>query len=151
MGLNSSSHSGSIDNNNHHSHICITEGLYLKLVDARTLKFQSNLPNVANKFVVEVGSYHSNEHRLTCRGITDHITINCRRTGFMNELDGHGSINFEANQDEVITGVYSYCDNNKYRCKLTFFNKSQDLEFFTKLYTSLCIHAGTGAMYLPFA
>ena len=28
------------------------------------------------------------------------ITVNCRRTGFMNELDGHGPINFEASRGD---------------------------------------------------
>ena len=78
-----------------------------------------NLPMIfmcpANKYIAGVDSYFSTEHgdrrwRFICCGIADRLTVSCRQTGFVNDFDG--LMNFEANQWEVINGVFSLYDNS---------------------------------------
>ena len=78
-----------------------------------------NLPMIfmcpANKYVAGVDSYYSIEHgdrrwRFVCCGIIDRLTVSCRQTGFVNDFDG--LMNFQANQWEVINGVFSLYDNS---------------------------------------
>ena len=70
----------------------------------------------ANKYVAGVESHHDNGRedrrwKFTCCAIPNRITVSCRQTGYVNSFDG--PMNFQADKDEVITGVFSYHDNSK--------------------------------------
>ena len=68
----------------------------------------------ANMYIAGVQSYHKSGDRrwkFTCCAIANRLTVSCRQSGYVNEWDG--PMNFQADQGEVITGVYSYHDNNR--------------------------------------
>jgi hypothetical protein len=70
----------------------------------------------ANQYIAGVYSYHDNGRedrrwKFTCCAIPNRITISCRQTGYVNYWDA--PMDFEADQGEVITGVYSYHDNGR--------------------------------------
>ena len=70
----------------------------------------------ANQYIAGVKSYHSNSRedrrwKFTCCSISNHITVSCRQTDYVNNWDA--PLNFQANKGEVITGVFSYHDNKR--------------------------------------
>ena len=70
----------------------------------------------ANTYITVVDSYHDNGRedrrwKFRCCGVQGHVTTSCRHTGYLNDWDG--PLNFQADSDELITGVYSYHDNGK--------------------------------------
>ena len=70
----------------------------------------------ANQYLAGVYSIHDNGRedrrwKFTCCGIPNHITLNCRSSGYVNTWNAQ--LNFQAGEGEVITGVYSCHDNDK--------------------------------------
>ena len=69
-----------------------------------------------DEYAAGVESYHDNRYedrrwKFTCCSVPNHITASCRQTGYVNEFDK--SMDFTAQSDEVITGVFSYHDNGR--------------------------------------
>ena len=70
----------------------------------------------SNQYIAGVESYHDNGRedrrwKFTCCSAFGHKTYSCYKTGYVNEFDEE--LNFQAEYNEVITGVYSYHDNGR--------------------------------------
>ena len=78
------------------------------------LELPMNFLCPANMYIAGVQSYHKSGDRrwkFNCCAIANRLTVSCRQTGYVNEWDG--PMNFQADQWEVITGIYSYYDINR--------------------------------------
>ena len=73
-----------------------------------------------NGYIAGVESYHDNSKedrrwKFTCCSVPFYTTTDCRLTDYVNKLDGE--MDFQADDDEVITGVFSYYSSRtRYAC-----------------------------------